>query len=369
MREYKISEIENLHVYGRTGSITYPLPLFWSASGVEMNVRASELRLEVEVDYETMEPWIAVLLDSAMISRQMLQRGRYWIPVFRGLDKQTQRTVRIVREVQAMSDDPKCCLKLYAVRMEGEFCPLLEKKMKIEFIGDSITCGEGIVGAKGEMCWSSMVFGASFNYASLVAKALQADYRVISQSGWGVLSSWDGDPTHNIPDYYEKICGLAAKGENEKCGAAEAYDFSSWKPDYIFINLGTNDASAFSQPSTYKDKNGILFDQRMETDGSLEKASVQRFQDAVFYFIKKVRKCNPTAYIIWGYGMLGSTLEDVIVQTIEMYQKESGDERIEFMELVSANIETVGSREHPGFLCHRQAAEKIVERIEQFNKE
>ena len=369
MKEYKISEIIDIHIYGRNGSIKQPLPLFWSASGIEMNVQASEMWLEVEVDYEIYEPWISVWLDSAMISRQMLQKGRYWIPVFRGLDKETKREVRIVREVQAMSDDPNCCLKLHAIRLDGVFCPCQQKRMKIEFIGDSITCGEGIVGAKKEMCWTSMVFGAASNYASMVAGELEADYRLISQSGWGVLSSWDGDPSRNIPAYYEKVCGLAAKGENEKSGAGEDYDFASWRPDYIFINLGTNDASAFSQPALYKDENGVLFDQRIEADGSLEKASVQRFVEAAMHFLRQVRRCNPDSYIIWGYGMLGSTLKDTIVQTIDLYKEESKDEKIEFMELISANEETFGSREHPGILCHKQAAEKIIKRIKQINKE
>ena len=93
MKEYKISEISEIHIYGRTGNIKQPLPLFWSASGIEMNVQASEMSLEVEADYATMEPWIAVLLDSAMISRQMLQKGRYWIPLIRGLVKETKRKV------------------------------------------------------------------------------------------------------------------------------------------------------------------------------------------------------------------------------------------------------------------------------------
>ena len=135
------------------------------------------------------------------------------------------------------------------------------------------------------------------------------------------------------------------------------------KPDYVFINLGTNDASAFSQPSVYHDVNGVLFDQRIEEDGSFEKASLQRFKHAVADFIKKVRKCNPDAYIIWGYGMLGLALRDAIVEVINSYKKESGDDRIEFMELTPSNEETVGSREHPGILCHKQAAKKIIERL------
>ena len=61
--------------------------------------------------------------------------------------------------------------------------------------------------------------------------------------------------------------------------------------------------------------------------------------------------------------MLGLDLKEAIMEVITTYKKESEDNRIEFMELIPSNEETVGSREHPGILCHKQAAEKIIERL------
>ncbi len=44
-----------------------------------------------------------------------------------------------------------------------------------------------------------MYMSSSENYATFTAKALDADYRIISQGGWGVYCGWDNDVRHNIP--------------------------------------------------------------------------------------------------------------------------------------------------------------------------
>lgn len=363
MKEYRLDEIKDIHLYGRNNGMISPLTLFWTASGVEVKVKASELWVEVESDYDVYEPWISVLVDHALISRQMVQKGRYWIPLFRGLDAETERVVRISKDVQPMSEDPESYLKIHGFRIEGEFCPLEEKGMKIEFIGDSITSGEGIVGAKKELCWSSMVMGSVENYASMTAEKLGADYHIVSQSGWGVLSSWDGNPACSLPRYYEKVCGVAVAGENEKTGAGEDYDFSSWQPDAVVINLGTNDETAFHQPAQYLDEMGILFEQKLEPDETYEAASLKRLEDAMGDFIKKVRYYNPEAYIFWAYGMLGTQLKNAILEVIEKYRKDTDDTKVKFVELIPATPETIGSREHPGAGCHRQAAEILTKEL------
>ena len=45
MKEYKLGDLpeSSLHIYGRNSGILDPLTLFWTASGVEVRVKASEL--------------------------------------------------------------------------------------------------------------------------------------------------------------------------------------------------------------------------------------------------------------------------------------------------------------------------------------
>ena len=134
------------------------------------------------------------------------------------------------------------------------------------------------------------------------------------------------------------------------------------------INLGTNDESAFSQPAVFYDDNGKLFDQKLDADGSYEAESAKRLRDAMKDFLKEVRQCNPAAEIIWAYGMLGTPLKDLIEEMLDEYQRESVDAAVRFVELIPATPDTIGSREHPGARCHRQAAELLTAEIKKIKK-
>ena len=50
LRTIPIEEAANVAVRGRVSEQRQPLPLFWSASGLEMNFRGTELALDVETD-------------------------------------------------------------------------------------------------------------------------------------------------------------------------------------------------------------------------------------------------------------------------------------------------------------------------------
>lgn len=359
MKEYKLEEVKNLKVHGRTGGSLSPLPLFWTGSGIELNARGSELWVEVEVDYDSYEPWLGILINSAKVSRQMLVKGRYWLCVFRGMNENTVKNVRLVREVQAMNGDPACLFVIHSVRFDGEILPVEEKAVKIEFIGDSITSGEGAVGAKEEEDWISMWFSATDNYTALTAKELKADYRVISQSGWGVLTSWDNNPDYNIPEYYEKVCGLLTGKRNEELGALKENDFEAWQPDIVVVNLGTNDNSAFYSPEWTDGAAKRHHKQRMNSDGTFQAEDIEAFEEAVAGFLVKLRKYNKKAHILWAYGMLGSSMLPAICRGVENYQRNSGDMKVSVFQLPDTTDRTVGSRNHPGILSHEKAANEL----------
>lgn len=106
----------------------------------------------------------------------------------------------------------------------------------IEFYGDSITCGYGLASE-----YVKSVAGTANNdayycdgtkaYAFLTAEALNADYSMVSVSGWRLAGDSSAIPKTCYPfiNWYR--------------GGAK-YDFSARVPDVIVINLGTNDYSA-----------------------------------------------------------------------------------------------------------------------------
>ena len=57
---------------------------FWTGSGIELLFTGSELWVELNADYDTMEPWVSVELDGAWISRFAVNPGTSRMCIFRG---------------------------------------------------------------------------------------------------------------------------------------------------------------------------------------------------------------------------------------------------------------------------------------------
>lgn len=361
VKTYTLQEAEYYKVHGRTGEGMDPLPLFFNGSGIEVNVTGSELWIDVEVDYNIYEPWIYTTINGSFMSRQMLLPGSYSICLFRGMSPDAVKNVKFIRELQAMSEDPFCHILIKGFQTDGFFLPVSDRRYKLEFIGDSITSGEGTYGAAEDTDWISMYMGCSRNYAVMVSDALDADYHLFSQGGWGVLSSWDNNPHCNIPSRYEKLCGLTEGEYSEKLGALGPYDFDSFKPDAIIVNLGTNDASAFNQPAWTDPVTGETFQQRRDPDGTCNPDDLMRFKQAVISFLSMIRKNNPYSHIVWVYGMLGYDLTLAITDAINSYQKQTGDSNVAFLQLPNTTDETVGSHAHPGAGSHERAAKVLIE--------
>lgn len=355
-----LPDIDHLKVHGRTTGCLSPLTLFWTGSAVELNAQGSELWIEVEADYNSYEPWISIVINSVPVGRQMITAGRHWICVFRGMNASVAKNVRMVKDVQAMSGDSDCSLQIHAVKFDGQFLPIALRPYKFEFIGDSITSGEGAIGSTAEQDWIPMWFSALNNYSSLTAEALNAEYRVISQSGWGVHTGWDNNPHANIPKYYEQVCGVVTGERNAALGAFQPNDFGSWQPDVVVVNLGTNDGGAFHSPEWKDPVTGEVHKQRLNNDGSYNEEDLQLFEHAAQLFLIKLRKNNPNAQLIWAYGMLGIPMMPSIYRAVDAYRKSTGDSRVSVFQLPDMTDETLGARNHPGVMAHQKAAQALT---------
>ena len=363
MRYLDIKDVaeENIHILGRTGKQTQPLPVFFNGGGVEVLVTGSEFWIDVETDSEVNEMWVALEINGAFISRQMLLPGQHSLCLFRSMDPSIAKRVRFYRELQAMNGDDKVKLLINGFKLDGEFKPFPKYERRLEFIGDSITSGEGSYGAFEDVDWIPMYMSASANYATMTAKALRADYHLISQGGWGVYVGWDNDIRHNLPSVYEKVCGLATGSMNEELGAMDDYDFSSWQPDAVVINLGTNDVTSFDQPAFVNPDDGKTYKMRLNPDGTRNREDELKIVEAIVNFLTVIRRHNPKAHIVWCYGMLGCNLNLVITEGINKYKEKAGDENVAFFQLPNTTMDTYGSHMHPGVKSHQNASRELID--------
>ncbi|MBQ8947405.1 MAG: GDSL family lipase [Lachnospiraceae bacterium] len=359
LREIRINESDKIKIHGRTGRQLQPLPLFFNGSGIEVTLTGSELWVELETDSDNLEPWVAYEINGAFMGRQMLLPGVHELCLFRNLEPSEVKTVMFYRELQAVSEDNRCKVLVKGIKLDGELLDPPKRRLRLEFIGDSITSGEGTYGRIEDTVWVSMYMSASVNYATMAARALDADIQLISQGGWGVYCGWDNDVRHNIPSVYENVCGLADGPMNAEMGAQEPYDFS-FGPDAVIVNLCTNDNSAFDQPA-FTTPDGVSHKQHRNPDGSFVKEDERKVETAIIDFLKMLRRHNPDSHIVWVYGMLGYEMTMTITRAINEYREESGDKNVAFINLPNTTPDTLGAHMHPGPKSHEKAAEVLVD--------
>ncbi len=165
-----------------------------------------------------------------------------------------------------------------------------KKRPKIEFIGNSITCGYGNEAQSEHDSFADSTSNFAKSFAGITIKNLNAISMVVARSGIGIYKNFGDTITGSrwpMPRVYENalINDTTTK-----------WDFSQFKPDIVVLGLGTNDLS--------------------ENNYNYEKFAV-----SYIAFVKQIRQHYPTAKIVLlNSPMLhyqqAQHLTDVIINTI-----------------------------------------------------
>ena len=119
---------------------------------------------------------------------------------------------------------------------------------KIEFVGNSITCGYGNEGYDKFEHFEYETENHYYSYASITARSLGAQHWVVARSGIGAYRNYNGpktgNPESNMPVQYEYTGYALHPGfRQEATFLSEKWNFSRYQPDVVCVNLGTNDLS------------------------------------------------------------------------------------------------------------------------------
>ena len=99
------------------------------------------------------------------------------------------------------------------------------KKRKMEFFGNSITCGYANEDSAGTDAWVGYFQDAYKSYASITARHFNAQCHFTSRSGIGIMVSW---APLIMPEMYDRT---------DPTDSTSKWDFSKYTPDIVVINL------------------------------------------------------------------------------------------------------------------------------------
>ncbi len=231
-------------------------------------------------------------------------------------------------EIYRQTEEVNAACWFTALHLSGNPIPMANAPMLIEFVGDSITAGYGILPlSAGKGADDPEGQDGTATYAYQTAQALGLDFQACCTSGYGAYRGWNQGNT-NLKDMYP----YTAYHHNADTGK-EMWAFSR-PADIVVINLGTNDA-------TVGRSKGV-------TDTTFRKGAKE--------LIELVKEKNPNAKIVWATGMMGTFfLKPLTSLTEELGGAQAG---YYVCELPKGTSGTAG---HPNAEEHTAAAKVLTE--------
>ena len=318
---------ETTRLVGRVLQDKGLLRLEWTNSGVQLRFYGTGIRLMVGTS-ETREryyPALAVRVDGGAYTRHTVKTAGL-VTLAEGLPE-GEHTV----EVYKVTEPTTSALHLGYVQMDSgqRAAALLEPpaapERRIEFIGDSITCGYGNLGTSATKEFFTAQQDGLQTYASMTAEVLGADARYICMSGKGVVKNVKNDGGYTLPHLF--TLDTPTHGE--------AWDFTGWTPDVVVINAGTNDVSG----------------------GATE----EEFTAGALAFMQQVHAVYPDAAILWVYGMMNRQFHAAAEEAVKQYTASGG--RAAYLGLRDVMLGEGGSAGHPNVKGHTARAELVTQAV------
>jgi lysophospholipase L1-like esterase len=213
--------------------------------------------------------------------------------------------------------------------------PVSKQLRRMEFIGNSITCGYGNEGSDQDCKFSATTENGYMAYGAITARNLNAEYVAVPFSGKGLTRNYGEDTIDIMPDLYDRIFAF---NPNIK------WDFKKYTPDVVVINLGTNDF-AKSNPDSVK------------------------FVKAYINFIARIRSNYPNAHVVC---LTGSMMSGKALTTIQNYLKSvigqmngKGDKKVYSFSLSTQGSLGFGCDWHPNVAQHKKNAEELTKFIKE----
>jgi hypothetical protein len=162
--------------------------------------------------------------------------------------------------------------------------PDKKPKRKIEFFGNSITCGYAINDTVTDS--PAGYYENNYDsYAAITARYFNAQYHCTSKSGIGIMVSWF---PLTMPEMYDRL---------DPTDSTSKWDFSKYTPDVVVINLLQNDSWIVKMPENEQ------FKIKFGTTPPSEAQIIQSYKN----FVQTIRNVYPNAQIVCMLGNMDIT--------------------------------------------------------------
>ena len=255
----------------------------WSGSSISLKFKGAEISAILK-DADTAN-YYNVILDGKVISKIQLDTIKKNYLLASGLNKGKHKI-----ELFKRTEWGKGQTFFYGFETNENATILSKskpKKKKMEFYGDSITCGYGNEVINGNDSGTGHFENNYLTYGAITARNFDAQFSCIATSGIGIMVSWF--PTI-MPDIYDLT---DPHDKNTK------WDFNKYTPDVVVINLFQNDSWIVNQPKNEQ------FKSRFGSEKPKENFIIQSYEN----FVKTIRTKYPKASIVCVLGNMDATKE------------------------------------------------------------
>ena len=194
----------------------------WPGTGFDVRFEGSA----VSCDCSGSVAWVDLVLDGeeAIVLDLRMNGGAI---ALRGIGPGIH-DLRIRKRTEGMVGD----LLLGGCETDGRFLSVEEAPdLRLEFYGDSITCGYGCLDPDPEHGFSAATESFGLSWAGRAASMLDAEVHAQAISGIGVARNWPGVVGTPLPSRWKR----AHQDRDAQ------WDLASWIPHAVVLNLGTND--------------------------------------------------------------------------------------------------------------------------------
>jgi hypothetical protein len=255
--------------------------LSWPGTSVYVNFSGTEIKGEFR-DSDTAN-YYNVILDGQIISKAHFDTARVVYTLAEGLTNTTHR-LQLFKRTEW--DKGKTFFYGFSGKDLMLLPPSAKPKRRIEFYGNSISCGYAI-----EDYTNDSPVGFFENnydaYAAITARHYDAQYQCIAKSGIGITISWF---PLLMNEMYDRL---------DATDPSVKWDFTKYTPDVVVINLLQNDYWLTNMP------NNEQFKFRFGT----QKPTAAFIIEAYRKFVAMLRGKYPAAKIICMLGNMNVTQE------------------------------------------------------------